>query len=82
MEDRCVMCDRIIPEGSHVCPICQKKYSDRPAISRKDSRMEICPDCGTMEALDAAKCLIGPDMDAEKWQDYKRQIIAKMRGIR
>lgn len=24
MEDRCVMCGRIIPEGRQICPICEK----------------------------------------------------------
>ena len=35
------------------CPICGKEYEDRPAISRKDNKTEICPDCGTLEALEA-----------------------------
>ena len=35
------------------CPICGKEYDDRPAISRKDNKTEICPDCGTLEALEA-----------------------------
>lgn len=33
------------------CPICHKKYSDPPAISRKDNKTEICPNCGIIEAL-------------------------------
>ena len=37
-----------------ICPICGKKYEDFPAISRKDNKTEICPDCGTLEALEAA----------------------------
>ena len=35
------------------CPICGKEYEDRPAISRKDKKTEICPDCGTLEALES-----------------------------
>jgi ribosome-binding protein aMBF1 (putative translation factor) len=35
------------------CPICGKEYEDRPAISRKDNKTEICPDCGTLEALES-----------------------------
>lgn len=27
MEDHCVMCGKIIPEGRQVCPFCEKKYS-------------------------------------------------------
>lgn len=37
-----------------ICPICGKKYDEYPAISRKDNETEICPDCGTIEALEAA----------------------------
>ena len=35
------------------CPICGKEYQEPPAISRKDNQTEICPDCGTLEALEA-----------------------------
>ena len=35
------------------CPLCGKEYEDRPAISRKDNKTEICPDCGTLEALES-----------------------------
>lgn len=41
-------------ENMAICPICGSEYSERPALSRKDNRTEICPDCGTMEALQAA----------------------------
>lgn len=27
MEDRCVMCGEIVPEGRQVCPICERKYA-------------------------------------------------------
>lgn len=37
-----------------ICPICGQEYTAPPAISRKDNKTEICPDCGTQEALDAA----------------------------
>ena len=36
-----------------ICPICHKEYDDEPAISRKDGS-DICPDCGTAEALEDA----------------------------
>lgn len=36
------------------CPKCGREYSEHPAISRLDNETEICPDCGTMEALQAA----------------------------
>lgn len=34
-----------------VCPICHKDYANAPALSRKDNKTEICPACGTKEAL-------------------------------
>ena len=39
---------------THICPICVKTYHDYPAMSRKDNRTEICPECGIREALDDA----------------------------
>lgn len=35
-----------------ICPKCGKEYTERPAISRMDNS-EICPECGTLEALNA-----------------------------
>lgn len=34
-----------------VCPLCGRPYTEPPAISRKDNLTEICPECGTREAL-------------------------------
>ena len=34
-----------------VCPICRTEYTGYPAISRKDNKTYICPDCGVQEAL-------------------------------
>lgn len=39
--------------GIKICPICGNEYTEHPAISRKDNITEICPACGTKEALDA-----------------------------
>ena len=33
------------------CPNCGRKYSECPALSRKDNETLICADCGTKEAL-------------------------------
>lgn len=33
------------------CPRCGKTYTEYPAISRADNTTEICPACGTEEAL-------------------------------
>lgn len=35
------------------CPKCGCTYTERPAISRTDNEMLICPDCGTREALES-----------------------------
>ena len=40
-------------EAVRLCPECGKLYTDAPAISRKDNTSEICPECGTKEALEA-----------------------------
>lgn len=34
-----------------VCPICEKDYSEHPAISRKDNKTKICSACGMAEAI-------------------------------
>lgn len=34
-----------------ICPICNKEYSERPAMSRADNKTEICPTCGMLEAV-------------------------------
>jgi len=36
-----------------VCPRCGQTYYGRPALSRKDNRTLLCPDCGTREALES-----------------------------
>jgi len=37
-----------------ICPRCGKGYVGHPALSRKDNKTNICPDCGTLEALEDA----------------------------
>lgn len=34
-----------------VCPICNNKYSDEPAISRTDNKTLICSSCGQSQSL-------------------------------
>lgn len=36
-----------------ICPKCGCIYTERPALSRTDNEMLICPDCGTREALES-----------------------------
>lgn len=40
MEDRCVCCGEIIPEGRQVCPTCEAK------VSRVETRRNTCKYCG------------------------------------
>lgn len=39
-------------EGARTCPRCGKLYTEPPAISRDDNETELCPMCGTTEALE------------------------------
>lgn len=34
-----------------ICPNCGQAYTARPALSRKDNKTLICPDCGIREVL-------------------------------
>lgn len=43
----------------NICPKCGKEYSEPPVLSRVDNETEICPLCGTKEALDAAGLIEG-----------------------
>lgn len=36
-----------------VCPVCGQIYKGVPSLSRKDNKTQICPDCGTREALES-----------------------------
>jgi len=45
-----------------VCPLCGRIYTAPPALSRVDSTMFICPDCGTREALES----LGVGADEQK----------------
>ena len=38
-------------QNGGICPKCGQPYTGRPALSRADDRTAICPDCGTLEAL-------------------------------
>ena len=35
------------------CPLCGAQYGGYPALSRKFPNTQICPDCGTREALES-----------------------------
>ena len=39
-------------ERMNICPVCGKEYKGYPALSRRDNKTEICPNCGVQEALE------------------------------
>lgn len=76
MEDRCVVCGETVPEGRHVCPICNRKY-ERPALPRGDNDTLICPECGIREAIRAAGKYTG--MSAGQIKIAEEQVISMIR---
>ncbi len=44
------------------CPKCGQEYDRYPALSRKDNKTLICPDCGAREALQS----IGISLDGQE----------------
>ena len=70
------------------CPICHRDYKDYPALSRRDNKTEICPECGVLEALedminprptpvDYLKGIKG-ELDADRPDDMKLDNIRRM----
>lgn len=45
-----------------LCPRCGRSYHGVPALSRTDGKTQICPDCGTREALES----IGVDAEEQE----------------
>ena len=39
-------------EGLRRCPKCRLLYEGYPAVSRRDNKTEICPNCGRAEAVE------------------------------
>ena len=65
----------ISDHGGRVCPLCGKQYTAPPALSRRDNATDICPECGTMEALAAmeecwCECSGHRSKDFSKLTDY------------
>ena len=52
---KCVNCSCKKDKEVKVCPQCNKEYTGVPALSRVDNKTLICPNCGTLEALEAYK---------------------------
>lgn len=38
-------------QAGRICPMCGRRYTEPPALSRADNATDICPECGMMEAL-------------------------------
>ena len=62
-----------------ICPECGQQYGTRPAVSRKDRKTERCPDCGTKQALDTVRDLLGPEMTDQQWEGYKSGFLKRSR---
>ncbi len=59
---------------TNICPCCGKAYTARPALSRKDGKTLICPDCGIKEAL------TGLGIDFEEQEKILETIHRNMSG--
>ncbi len=56
------------------CPICNRKYNERPALSRADNKTEICPTCGMLEAVQS---IPGEAMTEQQRADLENFIMTK-----
>ena len=61
-----------------VCPICGQTYHGRPALSRLDNTMLICPDCGTRQALESIG--VKPEEQAEILATIHRHTAMRQAG--
>lgn len=59
-----------------ICPRCGKAYHEPPALSRKDNKTLVCPDCGTREALESI------DVDREEQEEILAIIHRQRRNNR
>lgn len=39
-------------EWDRTCPVCGRRYSEYPSLSRRDNETYICPACGLEEAIE------------------------------
>ena len=67
---------------ARTCPLCRRVYNEPPAISRRDQKMEICPECGLVEALEAARNTIAANLSQEEWNRITAEIIETARQAR
>jgi predicted RNA-binding Zn-ribbon protein involved in translation (DUF1610 family) len=57
-----------VQEEENVCPICGRIYTEIPAISREDNTTEICPDCGTNQAIEIFSKIFTKYIDKQEEQ--------------
>lgn len=55
------------------CPICGKKYTEAPALSRIDNETLICPDCGMRQALVVWKAATRKHFQPEPGNVYRNE---------
>lgn len=63
-------------KSTKICPKCGKSYTERPAISRIDDS-EICPECGALEAINAAGW---SEKEKEEGMKLVRESLAKVKA--
>ena len=83
MYSKCQKCGKKLTDPESIKrgygPECGQQYGTRPAVSRKDRKTEICPDCGTKQALDTVRDLLGPEMTDQQWEGYKSGFLKRSR---
>ena len=57
-------------KDTQTCPICGQEYTGAPALSRIDNQTQICPDCGTRQAL-AAIGVTNQDAVLQRIHEYE-----------
>lgn len=64
------------------CPGCNKfklnPIETRNALSRKDNKTYVCPDCGTLEGFDSLKAII-EDIEDKKKRERAKDLFEKQR---
>lgn len=60
-------------EEKRVCPICGRTYTEIPAISREDNTTEICPDCGTNQAIEIFSKIFAKYTDKQEEQETEEK---------
>jgi hypothetical protein len=55
------------------CPRCNKPYEGHGALSREDNKTEICPACGTSQALAAFLAYSRTCIFEKRYCEYARQ---------